>query len=79
MASSDTTTTDLASAEILWKAAEALRGQIDAAEYKHVVLAATHLRIQAVRLRSLSVNPVLTSGNGTRSAGTQTSEFAACK
>lgn len=32
------TNTDLANAEILWKSADALRGQIDAAEYKHVVL-----------------------------------------
>jgi type I restriction enzyme M protein len=32
------TNTDLARAEILWKAADTLRGQIDAAEYKHVVL-----------------------------------------
>lgn len=35
---SNETNTDLASAEILWKSADALRGQIDAAEYKHVVL-----------------------------------------
>ncbi|HEY8708514.1 MAG TPA: type I restriction-modification system subunit M N-terminal domain-containing protein [Burkholderiaceae bacterium] len=38
MATTDTNNTDLARAEILWKAADALRGQIDAAEYKHVVL-----------------------------------------
>ena len=29
---------DLAYADTLWKAADALRGQVDAAEYKHVVL-----------------------------------------
>ncbi|GAA3987242.1 hypothetical protein GCM10022279_07840 [Comamonas faecalis] len=29
---------DLAYADTLWKAADTLRGQIDAAEYKHVVL-----------------------------------------
>ena len=29
---------DLAYADQLWKAADTLRGQIDAAEYKHVVL-----------------------------------------
>ena len=29
---------DLSYADTLWKAADALRGQVDAAEYKHVVL-----------------------------------------
>src|SRR5439155_9115068 len=29
---------DLAHADTLWKSADALRGQVDAAEYKHVVL-----------------------------------------
>jgi hypothetical protein len=29
---------DLAYADTLWKSADALRGQVDAAEYKHVVL-----------------------------------------
>ena len=38
MANIETNNTDLARAEILWKSADALRGQIDAAEYKHVVL-----------------------------------------
>lgn len=38
------TNTDLANAEILWKAADALRGQIDAAEYKHVVLGLLFLK-----------------------------------
>jgi len=38
------TNTDLARAEILWKAADALRGQIDAAEYKHVVLGLLFLK-----------------------------------
>ena len=32
MTNNDVTTTDLAYAEILWKSADALRGQIDAAE-----------------------------------------------
>ena len=36
--------TDLAHAETLWKAADALRGQIDAAEYKHVVLGLLFLK-----------------------------------
>jgi type I restriction enzyme M protein len=35
---------DLANAEILWKAADTLRGQIDAAEYKHVVLGLLFLK-----------------------------------
>lgn len=35
---------DLANAEILWRAADALRGQIDAAEYKHVVLGLLFLK-----------------------------------
>jgi hypothetical protein len=44
MATTDTNNTDLARAEILWKAADALRGQIDAAEYKHVVLGLLFLK-----------------------------------
>ncbi|MEO8034766.1 MAG: class I SAM-dependent DNA methyltransferase [Acidobacteriota bacterium] len=44
MATNDATNTDLASAEILWKAADTLRGQIDAAEYKHVVLGLLFLK-----------------------------------
>ena len=44
MASTDTHDTDLARGEILWKAADALRGQIDAAEYKHVVLGLLFLK-----------------------------------
>jgi type I restriction enzyme M protein len=39
-----TNNTDLARAEILWKSADALRGQIDAAEYKHVVLGLLFLK-----------------------------------
>ena len=31
------TTSDLSYADTLWKSADALRGQVDAAEYKHVV------------------------------------------
>jgi type I restriction enzyme M protein len=38
MANSDTNNADLAYADILWKSADTLRGQVDAAEYKHVVL-----------------------------------------
>ena len=34
----DETVSDLSYADTLWKAADALRGQVDAAEYKHVVL-----------------------------------------
>src|SRR5690606_39094875 len=35
---------DLHYADTLWKAADALRGQIDAAEYKHVVLGLLFLK-----------------------------------
>jgi type I restriction enzyme M protein len=38
------TNTDLANADLLWKSADALRGQIDAAEYKHVVLGLLFLK-----------------------------------
>ena len=44
MATTDTNNTDLARAEILWKAADTLRGQIDAAQYKHVVLGLLFLK-----------------------------------
>ncbi len=44
MATTDTTQTDLTRAETLWKAADMLRGQIDAAEYKHVVLGLLFLK-----------------------------------
>ena len=44
MTNNGVTTTDLAYAEILWKSADALRGQIDAAEYKHVVLGLLFLK-----------------------------------
>ncbi|MCF8015283.1 MAG: type I restriction-modification system subunit M N-terminal domain-containing protein [Chromatiaceae bacterium] len=40
----ETNNTDLARAEILWKSVDALRGQIDAAEYKHVVLGLLFLK-----------------------------------
>ena len=40
----DTNDTDLTHAETLWKVADALRGQIDAAEYKHVVLGLLFLK-----------------------------------
>ena len=44
MTNIDGTTTDLAYAETLWKSADALRGQIDAAEYKHIVLGLLFLK-----------------------------------
>ena len=44
MPTSETNSTDLAYAEILWKSADTLRGQIDAAEYKHVVLGLLFLK-----------------------------------
>ena len=39
MANNDVVTGDLNYADRLWKAADTLRGQVDGAEYKHVVLA----------------------------------------
>lgn len=44
MTRSESSNTDLAYADTLWKAADALRGQIDAAEYKHVVLGLLFLK-----------------------------------
>src|SRR3954453_2499894 len=38
------TVSDLSSADTLWKSADALRGQVDAAEYKHVVLGLLFLK-----------------------------------
>ncbi len=44
MATTETNNNDLAYADTLWKSADALRGQIDAAEYKHVVLGLLFLK-----------------------------------
>jgi len=44
MAGASNSNNDLANAEILWKSADTLRGQIDAAEYKHVVLGLLFLK-----------------------------------
>jgi type I restriction enzyme M protein len=44
VATQATANTDLAYADTLWKTADALRGQIDAAEYKHVVLGLLFLK-----------------------------------
>src|SRR5882724_7632100 len=44
MANNDATTGDMNYADRLWKAADTLRGQIDAAEYKHVVLGLLFLK-----------------------------------
>ena len=44
MTNGDIGNTDLADAEILWQAADKLRGQVDAAEYKHVVLGLLFLK-----------------------------------
>lgn len=44
MASNDATNNDLAYADTLWKSADTLRGQVDAAEYKHVVLGLLFLK-----------------------------------
>src|SRR5688500_789193 len=44
MANRDVVISDLNYAETLWRAADALRGQVDAAEYKHVVLGLLFLK-----------------------------------
>jgi type I restriction enzyme M protein len=44
MISDSVTSSDLAYADTLWKSADALRGQVDAAEYKHVVLGLLFLK-----------------------------------
>jgi len=44
MANNDVVQSDLNYADTLWKAADALRGQVDAAEYKHVVLGLLFLK-----------------------------------
>ncbi|HCA6585658.1 TPA: N-6 DNA methylase [Pseudomonas aeruginosa] len=44
MASSEASNSDLNYADTLWKAADALRGQVDAAEYKHIVLGLLFLK-----------------------------------
>lgn len=44
MANNEATNTDLAYADTLWKSADTLRGQVDAAEYKHVVLGLLFLK-----------------------------------
>ena len=44
MTNNNTVTTDLDYADKLWRAANALRGQVDAAEYKHVVLGLLFLK-----------------------------------
>ncbi len=44
MAKNDASTADLNYSDKLWKAADALRGQVDAAEYKHVVLGLLFLK-----------------------------------
>lgn len=41
---SNETASDLSYADTLWKSADALRGQVDAAEYKHVVLGLLFLK-----------------------------------
>jgi type I restriction enzyme M protein len=44
MSNSDNPNLELGYADTLWKAADALRGQVDAAEYKHVVLGLLFLK-----------------------------------
>ncbi len=49
MASTEANTTDLTYADTLWKAADTLRGQVDAAEYKHVAGSAARTRQITIR------------------------------
>src|SRR5580698_10258274 len=44
MSNISSSNSDLSYADTLWKAADALRGQVDAAEYKHVVLGLLFLK-----------------------------------
>ena len=44
MPASSSSSSDLLSAEKLWTSADLLRGQVDAAEYKHVVLGLLFLK-----------------------------------
>ena len=44
MPGNDAQNSDLTRADTLWKAADTLRGQVDAAEYKHVVLGLLFLK-----------------------------------
>lgn len=44
MADASNTNSDLAYADALWKSADLLRGQVDAAEYKHIVLGLLFLK-----------------------------------
>ncbi|MDN5869790.1 MAG: type I restriction-modification system subunit M N-terminal domain-containing protein [Nitrococcus sp.] len=44
MAGNEAGNSELAYADTLWKSADALRGQVDAAEYKHVVLGLLFLK-----------------------------------
>jgi type I restriction enzyme M protein len=46
---------DLGYADTLWKAADALRGQVDAAEYKHVVLGLLFLKYISNSFERVSV------------------------
>ena len=57
MPTTDSDNTDLTRAEIFWKAADTLRGQIDAAEYKHVVLGLLFLKY-------ISDSPAVAGGTG---------------
>lgn len=57
MPNNDAVATDLTRAETLWKAADALHGQIDAAEHKHVVLGLLFKYISDLFGRSRSSDP----------------------
>ena len=71
MADNETNSTDLTRADILWKAADALRGQVDAAEYKHVVLGLLFLKYISDCLRVPPRRTQGRAGEATASAATQ--------
>ena len=63
MANENATAGDLNYADTLWKSADALRGQVDAAEYKHVVLGLLFLRyiFNSFESRREDLRPELTT------------------
>jgi type I restriction enzyme M protein len=52
MATGTDSSSDLSYADTLWKSADALRGQVDAAEYKHVVLGLLFLKYISASFQS---------------------------
>src|SRR5438067_12061846 len=64
MPAQTTSTPDLDYADTLWRSADALRGQVDAAEYKHVVLGLLFLKYisDAFESRREQLRPELEQG-----------------